>query len=425
MKNPRIIVSLDLGTSKILVVVFVEQESGVFIIAGYGIIHTQCLDHGIMANYQQAVMDIQNCVRQAEEMAGLKIDRVYVGISDETIQAVVKEATRHIEPDWRTGGPGEIRWRDVQMASYEAANVSIPQNHQILQQLPIEYLVDERRKIKQPIGLLASTLGVRLMTISGDSLYINNLIRAVNDAGLKIVELVSEPFASSFAVLDQNAKEVGCAMLDLGHGTTDLIVFYHHAIAFIAVINQGGQDVTQAICEKLHIPLAAAEDLKINYGLAHPTDDIYDKVPLPAVGGRPSSTISRGDLGRIIQPVMKSIFETANEKIHEAQVDKYLHGGIILTGGAAKLRGLIVYAETVFHNQVILAQPSDCLGVENLDSNLAQPECSTALGLGLYAIQRAGEPNRLENHRWLYRLIDYVNTRIWLERVMQFVKRHF
>ncbi|NQS97814.1 MAG: cell division protein FtsA [candidate division Zixibacteria bacterium] len=384
----NIITGLDLGTTKVSVIITEVDEYGGLSVVGIGNSPAQGMRRGVVVNIEKTVHAIQTAVEEAERMSGLEITSVYTGIAGDHIRSINSRGVIAIS---RKGGhiaQNEIKPGDVDRVIDAAKAVSMPLEREVLHVIPQQFIVDEHRGIHDPVGQAGVRLEADVHIITGAVASAQNIYRCVKRAGLVVKDLVLEPLASSYAVLEEDEKELGVGMIDLGGGTTDIAVFQEGAIKHTHVIAVGGQLVTRDIAIGLSIPIEHAERLKREYGLAHSELIKEDTlITLPSFGSRPESEISLSQLTQIIQYRMQEIFEFARDEIMRMMGPNYhqkIPAGIILTGGGALIRGADMIAAEVFGFPVQMRGPGK---VRGLSSMVESPIFATGVGLALYGLK--------------------------------------
>jgi cell division protein FtsA len=384
-----IIAGLDIGTSKIGVVIGESVESGPVQIRGVGLSPSEGLRQGVVINLDLAVESIEKAVREAQLTAGVGVDEVIVGIAGDHIRSVnsrgvvaVSRADREITPN------------DVCRVIDAAKAIALPIDREVLHVLPQEFIVDNQPGIKNPVGISGVRLEAEVHIVTGAVTSAQNIVRSVRRAGLGVVGLVLEPLATSYAVLDRNEKDLGVAMIDLGAGTTDIALFYDGAIRHTAVIGLGGQNVTNDIALGLRTPVEHAETIKKKFGCGHKSivskSDVF---PVPGIGGRPPREVSRSLLASIIQPRMEEIFGLVAKEIKRSEYGELLGAGVVLTGGGALLEGAIPLAEEILGLPAKIGIPQ---GFTGLVESASSPIFATGVGLVLWG----NEPQQMQGKRF-------------------------
>ena len=377
-KKEQIVVGLDIGTTKICVIVAaVGTDQGVNII-GFGSSPSRGLRKGVVVNIESTVESIKTAVETAEMMSGVAINSVYIGIagghiSSETAKGVVALKRQ------------EVFRSDVQRAIETARSAAVlSSDRQVLHVLPREFIVDDQEGIREPVGISGSRLEVDVHIVTGAVTSARNLVKCVNRAGLDVVDIVLQPLASSEAVLTEEERELGIAMVDLGGGTSDLAIFSEGTISHSAVLPIGGQHVTTDLQIGLRTPLADAEDIKVHHGvaIARMVDDV-ETVAVPSVGGRPARPVSKREIAEIIEPRVEEIFDLVLREIRRSGYEGKLAAGVVITGGTSMLKGMPDVAEVILDlpgRRGVL--PANVGGLRDMVNS---PMYSTVVGLILHA----------------------------------------
>jgi len=372
-----LIVGLDIGTSKIVAIVGEVDAEGRLSVLGMGMQESTGIKRGMVINIESTVNAISRAIGEVEMMVGCKVREVYTGIAgshikskDSSGMAVVREK--------------EVTAFDVDRA-IEAANATpISADDQILHTLVQEFIVDGQDGVKEPIGMDARRLDVRVHLVTGAVTAVQNIVKCVHRCGLEVVDLVLQPLASGYAVLTEDEKDVGVCLVDIGGGTTDIAVFVQGAIRHTAVIPIAGDQVTNDIAIALRTSTQDAEDIKMRYGVAlQQLASGEEMIEVPGVGDRPGTELSKQTLAGFIQPRIEEIFQQVQEELHRSGYERLLRAGIVLTGGAAQMPGMTELGEEIFHNTVKLVTP---LYEGNLRDFVRNPRYSTAMGLLLEGV---------------------------------------
>jgi len=378
MAESEIIAGLDLGTTKVCVLVAEQTEDGLDVI-GVGSVPSKGLKKGVVVNIESTVQAIRAAIEQAESMAGVDIRTVYAGIAGSHVRGLNQEGVAAISS--REVGPD-----DVQRVLDQAKAVPLPADRQVLHVLPQEYVVDEQDGIREPIGMSGVRLEARAHLVTAASTSVHNIIKCAERCGLHVAEVVLQPLASAEAVLHEDEKEIGAALIDVGGGTTDLILYVDGAVVHTSVIPIGGINLTSDIAVGLRTPMAEAERIKLKYGCASTRMiDAEETIEVPGVGGRPSKSLRRQVLGDIIEPRVEEIFAAARHVIDETGFGEMLASGVVLCGGATLLDGTVELAEEVLGLPVRRGAPT---GFGGLVDVVRSPSYATAVGLTKVGAER-------------------------------------
>ncbi len=382
LKN--LIVGLDIGTSKIICIVAEVQPEGTLEVIGMGTHPSKGLRRGVVVNIESTVNAIQRALEEAELMADCKIREVYTGIAGNHIKSFNSHGMVAIKDK-------EISQIDVERVIDTARAVNIPMDQQILHTLPQEFVVDGQEDVKDPLGMSAVRLEVRVHMVTGAVSAAQNIVKCVRRCGIEVRDLVLQPLASALAVLSDDEKELGVCLVDIGGGTTDIAVFTNGAIRHTAVIPVAGDQVTNDIAVALRTPPKDAEDLKIRHGCAlRQLADARDMIEVPSVGDRPAKTLSRQTLAEFIEPRMEELYSLVQAELRRSGFEELLSSGIVITGGSAAMQGMVELGEEVFHMPVRLGYPRYEGGLSEVMRN---PRYATGVGLLLAGLESRGRDN--------------------------------
>ncbi len=333
MNQPIYVTAIDIGTTKIVALVGKQNENKLEVL-GIGKATSTGVKRGVVLNIEETANAIQKAVSNANEATGIEFKNVYVGIAGQHIKSVKNRGYRYIDDQI-----GEITQDDVDALSNDMLKIPIDAGEEIIHVIPQNYIVDNETGVKQPVGMSGRRLEANFHIVIGQIASAKNIKKCINRAGLKVEKLILEPLASSDAVLTNDEKEVGVALVDIGGGTTDIAVFYDGIIRHTAVIPFGGNVITSDIKEGCSILQRQAEALKIQFGSAMEAYSPADKVvTIPGIGGREAKEITLKMLASIIQARMEEIIEAIYYEIENSNLVNKLGAGIVLTGGGAQLR---------------------------------------------------------------------------------------
>jgi len=370
----NIIVGLDIGTTKICAVVG-EVSGKTTNIIGIGTHPSIGLRKGVVVNIESTVDSIKKAVEEAELMAGCEISSVYAGIAGGHITGFNSRGIVAIK------GP-EITQQDVERVIDAARAVAIPMDREVIHVLPQEYIVDEQTGIQNPVGMAGVRLEAKIHIVTGAVTSAHNIVKCANRSGLDVCDIVLESLASGEAVLSEEEKELGTALLDLGGGTTDLAIFSGKNIKHTFVLALGGNNLTNDIAIGLRAPLAEAEKIKKKYGTCVSKNVSNDEmIEVPGMGGRNPKKLPRQILGEILEPRMEEIFTLIKREIYRAGMENVIASGLVITGGSALLGDVTEVAESVFDLPARLGQP---MGISGLIDVVNNPMYATGVGLVLY-----------------------------------------
>lgn len=380
MSRGTIVVGLDIGTTKIAAVIARIEEDGIPTIIGVGTSICEGLKRGVVVNLEKTVEGITKAVNDAELMAGVEIRDAYVGIAGDHIKSLNSRGVIAV-----SRADHSITDKDIERVLEAARAIRLPGEREIIHVIPQEYIVDSQDGIKNPLDISGVRLEAEVHIVTGVMTALQNVVKCVNRAGIEVSELVLQPLASSYAVLTSDERELGCAVLDIGGGTTDIAVFYHDAIRHTSIIGIGGKIVTSDIAIGLRTPVENAEAIKIEHGCALKSMIPKNQtIEVPSTGDREPRTMSLDMLGTIIEPRMEELFMLAKQELEKNKYLEVLGAGIVLTGGASLLKGSTELAEQVFDMPVKVGYPRGFNGITDIINN---PSYSTVLGLVLYGTE--------------------------------------
>ena len=367
-----IIVGLDIGTSKIVAMVAVMKPDGRYEIVGLGQHESKGLRKGVVVNIESTVESIQRALQEAEIMADCKIKSVYTGIAGSHIRSFSSSGMVAIRDK-------EVSESDVARVLDTAKAVNIPTDQQIVHVLPQEFIVDGQDDIREPIGMSGIRLEVKVHIVTGAVSAAQNIVKCVRRCGLEVTDLTLQPLASSLAVLSDDEKELGVALVDIGGGTTDIAIFTGGAIRHTAVIPIAGDQVTNDIAMALRTPSIDAEEIKLRHGMAKQSlADPNDKFEVPGLGDREPRSLSRQALAAVIEPRMEELFSLVHQEIRESGFEELLSSGVVLTGGSSLMPGMVELAEDIFLKPVRVGIPAY---TGSLADMVRTPRFSTVVGL--------------------------------------------
>jgi len=376
-----IVVGLDIGTTKICAVVG-EIAGNEINIIGIGSHPSIGLRKGVVVNIESTVNSIKKAVEDAELMAGVEITSVYAGIAGGHITGFNSRGIIAIKGK-------EITQNDVDRVIDAARAVAIPMDREVIHVLPQEFIVDDQAGIINPVGMAGVRLEAKIHIVTGAVTSAHNIVRCANRAGLDVGDIVLESLASGEAVLAEDEKELGTALIDLGGGTSDLAVFSAKNIRHTFVLALGGNNFTNDIAIGLRAPLADAEMIKKKYGTCvsrHIRPE--EMIEVPGMGGRKPRKLPRQILGEILEPRMEEIFTLIKREIHRAGMDNAIASGVVLTGGSALLDGVSEIAESIFNLPTRLGKPRGIGGLVDVVNN---PMYATGVGLVLFGAKHHNE----------------------------------
>ena len=377
-RRERYLVGLDVGTSNVCAVVGESHDDGSVDIVGIGVAESRGIKRGVVVNLEAAVESIKKAIEEAELMAGIEVDSVHLALSGPHIKGFNSRGVIAV-----AGKNREITRDDVTRAIDAAKAVSLTAGREILHVLPQDFVVDDQDGIGAPVGMTGARLEVNVHVVTGASSTTQNLISCVNRAGVNVADTVIEQLAASEAVLTQDEKDLGVALVDIGGGTADVAIFERGSLWHTGVVAVGGDHFTSDIAVGLRTPLPDAEKVKRKSGCALSSMVGEDEtIEVASVGGRKPRLMARRILSEILQPRAEEIFHLVWDEIRRAGYEKSLNSGIVLTGGGAILEGMPEIAEQIFDLPIRRGSP---IGVGGLSDHVSSPAFATPVGLLLYA----------------------------------------
>lgn len=368
--------AIDVGSAKTCALVAEVTESGLRY-RGHGIADSRGSRKGVIVELDKAVSSIQKAVEAAEDMAGAAVEHAIIGVGGSNIKGVnshggISLGTR----------PREIGRDEIKQAVERARAIPLPQDREILHLLPQEFILDDQAGVHDPLGMMAARLEVRVHMVTAATSATQNVITAVNRAGVHVDDTVFEPLAGADAVLRSDERELGVCLADIGAGSTELVVFQQGAVAYSGVIPVGGDHFTSDLSVGLCTPLADAEKIKKNYGSAVVTlIPEGNEVEVPSVGDRASRLLPQRLVAEILEPRARELFEMMRESLRQSGMFELCLAGVVLTGGASRLPGIFDVAESALRRSVRLSWPAP---LAKMPSTLAEPEFATVLGMVNY-----------------------------------------
>jgi len=380
METINIITGLDVGTTKIGCLIAEVSSSGEINIKGVGTAPSEGLRYGMVVDIEKTVRSIRKAVEAAEAMAGVAVDLVYAGIAGDHIRDINGRGVVAI-----SGENHEVSADDVRRVIEAARAVALPMDREMIHILPQEFIVDQQRGIRDPVGMCGVRLEAEVHIVTGAVASAQNIYRCIEKAGYTTADLVLESLASSYSVLTDDAKEMGVILIDIGGGTSDIAMFYEGCLRLSRVVALGGRNVTNDIAIELRTPIEAAEKLKLAHGSAiHVDGDKEQLVEVPGMNDRSIRRVSRGLLIDIIQARMSEILTHTYEEIKNSDYLNLMTTGLVLTGGASLLPGTVEMAENIFNMPVKLGIPH---GFTGMVAEAQRPQYATGVGLIMYAMQ--------------------------------------
>ena len=381
-----IIVGLDIGTTKIACIVGRRNEFNKIEIMGHGKTDSIGVKRGVVANIENTVKSIRKAVELAEEEAEVDIKIINVGIAGQHIKSY-----QHRGTNIRKNSEEEITAAEIDELTKTMYGLSMEPGEEIIDVIPQEYIIDGEPGIREPVGMLGSTLEANFHIIIGQTAAAKNIVKCIDKAGLQMVDLILEPIASAEAVLSDEEKEAGVVLVDIGGGTTDVAIFQDEVIRHTAVIPFGGDVITEDVKEGCSIIKKHAEELKVKFGSALASENREDEVvAIPGLRGRPAKEITLKNLASIIQARMEEIIDQIYFEIKNSGYEKKIIAGIVLTGGGAELKHISQLTEFITGMDTRIGTPNEHLA-SDVPDEMASPTYSTGIGLVIEGIKRSDD----------------------------------
>ena len=379
----RRIVGLDIGTSKVAAIVGEVTADNELEIKGIGTQASRGLRKGVVVNIESTVHAIQRAVEEAELMAGCNIESVYAGIAGSHVRSTNSHGVVAV-PD------REVLAHDVERVIDAAEAMAIPTDQKMLHVLPQEYIIDHQDGVRDPLGMSGVRLEAKVHLVSCAVNALQNIEKCIERCGLKVNSIILEQLASSYSVLSDDERQLGVCLVDIGGGTSDIAVFTGGAIRHTAVIPIAGDQVTNDIAMALRTPTPNAEEIKIRYGCALSQLARADQmIEVPGAGDRPPRELSRQTLAEVVEPRYDELFSLIQAELRRSGFEELIAAGVVLTGGASKMEGVIELAEEIFHMPVSLGAPKAITGLKDIVRN---PVHATGVGLMLYGKEQRRSP---------------------------------
>ncbi|EAW29660.1 cell division protein FtsA [marine gamma proteobacterium HTCC2143] len=377
--DSKMIVGLDIGTSKVVAIVGAITQEGMLEIVGIGSHPSRGLKKGVVVNIESTVQSIQRAIEEAELMAGCQIHSVYAGIAGNHIRSLNSHGIVAIRDR-------EVYQLDLERVIDAAQAVAIPADQKVLHILPQEYVIDTQEGIKEPLGMSGVRLEAKVHLVTCAVNASQNIEKCIRRCGLEVEDIILEQLASSYAVLTDDERELGVCLVDIGGGTTDIAIFTEGAIRHTGVIPIAGDQVTNDIAMALRTPTQNAEEIKIKYACALTQLAGADEtIKVPSVGDRPPRDLSRQALAEVVEPRYDELFTLVQAELRRSGFEDMIAAGIVLTGGTSKMEGVVELAEEIFHTPVRIGSPQDVNGLTDIVRN---PIYSTGVGLLQYGLKQ-------------------------------------
>jgi len=379
----NLIAGLDIGTTKICTIIAENSSEGIDIV-GIGTHPSKGLKKGMIVDIGATIESIQKAIKEAERMADHEIETVYTGISGGHIKSFNSHGVIAIKNR-------EVKRSDIKRSIDAARAIAIPVDREIIHVLPQEFIVDDQRGIRDPLGMSGMRLEAKVHVVTGAVTSAQNIIKCANRTGLDVKDIILQQLASSEAVLTADEKELGVALVDMGGGTTDTAIFFNGSIGYTSIIPVGGNHFTSDIALGLRTPIKEAERIKKEYGcaIAHSVDR-DEMIEVMSTDGKETRTISRRTLCEIIEPRAEELLQLIHKEILKSELAEFLGAGVVLTGGASMMPGIRELAEKIFKLPVRIGYPRGVRGLKDVVNN---PMFATGVGLVLYGSNQKSHQN--------------------------------
>ncbi len=407
MAAENIVAGLDIGTTKILAVVGEMDDEGAIYVVGHGVAPAEGLKRGVVVDMDKTVKSITKAIEDAQMVSGVEIDRVTVGIAGEHIRSINSHGVIAV-----SRSDNEITAADVERAIDAARTVAIPVDREIIHVVPQGFAVDDQSGIQDPIGMTGVRLEVEAHIVTASVTTAKNIYRALERCHLEIDHMVLESLALSQVLLTEDDLDAGCAVIDIGGDITNVSVFFDGAVRHSATVALGDRNVTNDIAIGLRTSVGQAEDLKLAHGAALTSlIDPTEMVVVPGMGGRADKEISRNVLVSIIQPRVEEVFSLVARELRQVVSADGLTAGIVLSGGGARLPGIVDLAEQLFDMPV---RKGELKGLAHVPEILAGPDHAAGLGLLVYGFTTnpSPQPRGTKVRSWLSRIESWITKKM-------------
>ncbi len=376
--DKRLIVGLDIGTSKISAIVAEVGSDGDIEIIGMGKHAARGMKKGVVVNIESTMQSIKRAIEEAELMAGCEIHSVFVGVAGSHINSLNSHGMVAIRDK-------EVTTDDLERVMDAARAVAIPTDQKILHVLPQQFLIDDQEGIREPVGMSGVRLEVDVHMVTGAESAVQNIVKCIHRCDLEVDDIILEQLASSYSVLTEDEKELGVCMVDIGGGTTDVAIYQNGAIKHTRVFPVAGDQVTNDIAVALRTPTKYAEEIKIKHACAlRQLTNPEETIEVPSVGDRPPRRLARQVLAEVVEPRYEELFTLIKNELQRSALEEFCASGVVVTGGSSKMEGVVELAEEVFHMPVRIGVPME---IEGLTDMVKDPRYATGVGLILFGKQ--------------------------------------
>ncbi|MGI9103705.1 MAG: cell division protein FtsA [Terriglobales bacterium] len=375
-QNRNLLTAIDVGSAKTCALVAEITDSGLRYVS-HGVTESRGFRKGIIVDLDRAVASIQKAVQDAEDACGTPVEHALAGVAGSHIRGVNSQGGISLGSK-----PREITRDDVAQAVARARAITLPSDRQVLHLLPQEFILDDQPGVREPTGMVAGKLEVKVHVVTAAATATQNVVTALNRAGIHVDDTIFEALASADAVLRPDERELGVCVADIGAGSADVVVFHEGAVVHSGVVPIGGDHFTNDVAVGLRTPLADAEKIKRLFGCAMVTRiPEANEIEVTSVGDRPSRLMPQRLLGEVLEPRARELFELLRDHLRQGGVLELCAAGTVLTGGGARLPYMAEVAETVLRKPSRVASPA---AIAKIPASLAEPEFATAIGLVLY-----------------------------------------
>ncbi len=395
--SENILVGLDLGTTKICVVIAEILPEGQVNVIGVGEKPSRGLRKGVVVNIENTIESVKTAVLEAERMAGVHTGAVFAGIAGGHIKGLNSHGVIAVSRKDK-----EITREDVERVVDAAKAVALPVDREVIHIIPQEFIIDYQDGIKEPVGMSGVRLEAEVHIVTGAVTSVQNIIKSVERAGYAVDDIILQPLASAEAVLSADERELGVVLVDIGGGTTDMAVFVDGSLWHSSVISIGGNQLTSDIAIGLRTPNHEAEEIKRRYGCAKVSMvEESEEITVPGVGGRQPRTLPRRELAEIIQPRMEEILELIDMEIKKNGFEEKAAAGVVLTGGSSLLNGIEQLAEEILQVPIRVGTPRNIVGMVDI---INSPKFATGVGLVCFGAKgmASGRPPKFTNEHNIF-----------------------
>lgn len=397
-RKDRFIVGMDIGTTKTCALIVEPQADSLRFVA-LGAVESRGWRRGQIVNLDLAVTSIRRAVEAAEVEAGFPVESALIGLAGSHVRGITSRGGISLGRR-----PRDVQRDDVRRAVEAARGISLPEDRDVLHVLPQEFVLDAQEGVRDPLGMVGQRLEANVHIVTSVATATQNVVTAVNRAGIVVSDTVLEPLAAAEACLTQDERDLGCCLIDLGGGTTEIIVFTGGVVRHIAAFPVGGDHFTNDLAVGLRTPMLDAERVKCEHASAwRGTSPAGTEIEVASVGDRPPRTVLSRSIAEITEARSHELLTLVREELRRAGLDSQIPAGLVFTGGASQLRGLMELAESIFALPARLAYPR---GIEDMEDKADRPEYSTAVGLVLYGarMRRLASENGHRGGGWWGRI---------------------